>query len=238
MHNIISLIDLTSLNDNDDETCIRALCEKAQTVAGNVAAVCIYPQFVALAKSLLNNTDIHVATVANFPSGDEPLDACLQTIIQAIHSGADEIDVVLPYEKLIQGNTDFVLKYLRAVRNACCNKKLKVILETGALTPNQIKQAATIAAESDVDFLKTSTGKTSVGATLEAADILLDAIKSSHKNIGIKLSGGIRSSEDAEQYIDLIKNKMGETWITQNNVRFGASRLLEDLLQKQAAHGN
>lgn len=233
---IISLIDLTSLNDSDTEETITALCQKANTALGSVAAVCVYPQFVKLAKSKLQNTPVKIATVANFPHGKDSLENVLSSIQQSIQDGADEIDVVFPYEKFLQGEVEFVVDFIRACKKICGKEiLLKVILETGALKDSQIISAASVnALKAGADFIKTSTGKTAAGATPEAATVMLVAIKEMteelHRSFGFKASGGVRTIEQAKQYLTLADKIMGPDWVTPKTFRLGASQLLDVVL--------
>lgn len=230
---IISLIDLTTLNDSDTHDIVRQLCQAAQTPRGNVAAVCVYPQFVATAKQTLpENSHIGLATVVNFPTGNEPLAQVAAQTQQAIADGADEIDLVLPYTDLQAGNTKHVFDFVKEITEICHNHhaKIKVILETGALSADEIRLAARIAIEAGADFLKTSTGKIAVGATPEAAAILLDEIRASGKAVGIKLSGGVREVAAAQGYVAQAATVLGNDWINANNIRIGASSLLDSLL--------
>ena len=229
----ISLIDLTTLSDDDTPQLIEQLCQKAQTVKGNVAAVCFYPQFVALAKEKLQGTGIKVATVANFPKAQDDLDSVIKEITQSIKDGADEIDVVTPYHLYLNGDGNNAAKqFLQACRE-CCGKQadLKVILESGALQdPALIAKASNDALDAGADFLKTSTGKVAIGATPEAAMVMLNAIKQSGKDVGFKASGGVRTADDAMTYYQMAVDIMGEAWVTPSHLRFGASSLLDNLL--------
>lgn len=233
MDKLISLIDLTSLHESNTPITIAALCKQAQTPHGPVAAVCIYPPFVQEAKRLLQNTTIKIATVANFPGGDQAWQTCLQDIKKAISHGVDEIDVVMPYKNFLAGDYAYVFHFLRACREVSYNKTLKVILETGALkNSQQIKSASEIVIEVQANFIKTSTGKIKIGATLEAVSTILNTIKLKHaeKNVGIKVAGGIRTPEQAVSYLTVIEKIMGMGWIDANHVRFGASQLLDALI--------
>ncbi|MDF2866596.1 MAG: 2-deoxyribose-5-phosphate aldolase [Gammaproteobacteria bacterium] len=231
---IISVIDLTSLNDTDDKAAIDALCTKALTPLGQVAAVCVYPQFVQQAKTKLLNTNIKVATVANFPQGNATQQVVLAEIGQAVASGADEVDVVIPYQAYLANRAESVEFFLRNCKQACGHAKLKVILETGALQAAElIANACQDAIQAGADFLKTSTGKVAVGATLEAAAVMLLAIKNARsegKSVGFKASGGIRTPEQAVSYISLAELILGENWLSSATFRFGASGLLDALL--------
>lgn len=232
---LISLLDLTSLNDSDTDETIIALCQKAITPLGNVAAVCVYPQFVRLAREQLSqHREVAVATVVNFPTGAELQEAVLAQTQQAIDDGANEIDLVLPYGELKRGNRQYVFDLTEQVAKLChqANAKLKVILETGALTAEEMRLAAEIAIDAGADFLKTSTGKIAVGATPEAATILLEAIQARGKadTVGIKLSGGVREVTAAQGYAQQAKDAFGADWVNADKVRIGASALLDALL--------
>ncbi len=230
---LIAYIDLTSLNDDDTPEDIAALCQRAITPLGSVAAVCVYPKFVSQAVAELKGTGIQIATVANFPTGDDRLHYCIQQIQQAIEDGANEIDVVMPYGQFLSGDSETVSQYLRSCHSICHNKAtLKVILETGELIAAEvILAAAELAIASGADFIKTSTGKVSVGATHAAAEAMLTAIKQHpEKNVGLKLSGGVRTVKQVMEYISLIDAEMGKQWITPATFRIGASKLLDDIL--------
>lgn len=233
MIELIPYLDLTRLEDNDAIENIEELCRKAQTPFGNVAAVCIYPAFVKHAKLMLENTSIRIATVANFPGGDYSCGETLNIINNALQSGADEVDVVLPYPDFLAQKYEAVYDFLVQCRQVCENKLMKVILETGALQkPELIKRAAEIAAEAGADFLKTSTGKIKVGASLEAAKIMLQVIQQQEdRNIGLKISGGVRTVVEAKKYWDLVVKTMGVEWISPRTFRIGASALLDDILK-------
>lgn len=230
---IIPLIDLTSLNDTDDVSTITALCEKAITPMGAVAAVCIYPQFIAYAKAALEDQAVKIATVANFPGGNFRPSMVIHEIVSVVRAGADEVDVVIPYYAYLQEQPATIEVFIDTCKRACQQAKLKVILETGALKqPNFIAQASQTAIEAGADFLKTSTGKVEVGATLEAAAIMLLTIKQNpNKQVGFKASGGIRTPQQAASYLKLAELIMGKEWISPSTFRFGASGLLDALLK-------
>lgn len=231
---LVSLLDLTSLNETDTEQIIKALCQKAHTPLGDVAAVCIYPQFVKVAASELQASRIKIATVCNFPAGDLSIEATLDEVHYALDRGAHEIDVVMPYQKFLKGDVDYVSDFLVQVRHACALETLKVILETGELQQKDlINRAATIAINAGANFIKTSTGKVKTGATIEAATAILAAIKAAKNTVvGIKISGGVRTQTQAKTYLSLIAKEMGEGWISPKTVRFGASALLDDIIHQ------
>lgn len=221
---IFSLVDLTNLNEKDTLVEIEFLCHKA--IENKVAAVCVYPQFVHFSARFLSTTDIKIATVANFPEGKDSIEKVLTVIQQAIHEGADEIDVVFPYQEYLLGQKQKALDFISSCKTVCSDKTLKVILETGAFADQKILYEASCALlETDVDFLKTSTGKIAVGATFEAVNTLLKAIKDMKSAAGLKISGGIRTVELAEKYIQLAEEKMGFDFIQPKHFRIGASRL-------------
>jgi deoxyribose-phosphate aldolase len=229
----LQCLDLTSLNDNDDEAAIEKLCQRAQGPHGNVAAVCVWPQWVALARSKLP-AGIAVAAVANFPHGSTDTERAVTETNNIAQAGGQEVDVVLPYHALIVGKELLCAKLLRSVRRAAKGLTLKVILETGELkTPVLIERAAQIAIDNGADFIKTSTGKTDTSATLEAAEIMLKVIarqcEELAKRLGLKPSGGIRTVAEAAQYIQLAQQFWGADAVTPARFRIGASSLLNDI---------
>ncbi len=230
----LSLMDLTSLNANDTDDIIHDLCIAANTLYGQTAAVCVYPQFVKTAIATLDENharQIKVATVTNFPHGNADMQAAVCETKAAIVDGADEVDVVFPYRALISGDAAIGAALVARCKAVCDNKTLKVIIESGELkTPKLIKQASKIAIENGADFIKTSTGKVAVNANLKAAEIMLNVIKDSGKPVGFKAAGGVRSTADAKAYLQLAENIMGKDWISADTFRFGASGLLSSLL--------
>lgn len=235
---IIGFIDLTSLSNEDTPQSIRALCEKAITPQGSVACVCTYPQFSPLVKDCLNGTAIKIAAVSNFPAGGDDIEATVADIAHSIELGANEIDVVMPWQRFLAGDDSFTLEFLQRCKTACGDKaKLKVILETGALiTAELIHRASLIAIQAGADFIKTSTGKISIGATLNAAESMLLAIRESNPNVGFKASGGIRSIADAIPYVQLASEIMGPTWLDARHFRLGASSLLDNIVAELNAN--
>lgn len=227
---LIKLLDLTRLVENDTSDAVINFCKKATTPFGPVAAVCVYPEFVTIAKKALLGTSIPIATVANFPTGNETLSAVTTTIQRSLGDGAAEIDVVMPYQYLITGSIDYVKHFLTHCRALTQHHILKVIIESGELNHDQILLATTLATECGADFVKTSTGKVPVGATLEACDAMLSALSMCPNPPGIKLSGGVNTPEQAEAYLTCIANRMGNDWLNPNHVRIGASRLLDACL--------
>ncbi len=238
----LSLLDLTSLSADDSEASIRELCSKAVTPFTPVAAVCVFPPFISVCKDALKDKGVNFAAVANFPSGNEGLDAAIAQTKNIIELGGTEVDVVVPYQTWIAGDKTSAPELVRACKDICGEKiSLKVILESGAFEDlSSLYELSIAAINAGADFIKTSTGKTDVSATLEAAETMLKAIKDSGKPCGFKASGGIRTHAQAVEYMDLATNIMGPDWVNSKNFRFGASGLLNDLLnvlghQKQVA---
>ena len=230
----LQCLDLTSLNDGDTAADIEALCQRAIGVPerGHVAAVCVWPKFVAQARAALPK-DIRVAAVANFPDGSLDLPRVLAEIDAIAQAGAQEVDVVLPYRALMAGQSTEVGEFLSEVRHATrpLTLTLKVIIESGELgSTARIAEATRQALMAGADFVKTSTGKSKVSATPEAAATMLREIAGSGLgNAGFKASGGIRSVVDARAYLQLAADALGAAALTPQRLRFGASGLLSDI---------
>lgn len=224
----LALLDLTDLNDGTTEADIDTLCEKANGPHGRVAAVCIWPGFVGQAKEKLSGTGVKIATVVNFPDGGEDTLSVEAETAAALDEGADEIDLVMPWKALREGRPGFAETQIVRVRRVIGDRGLlKVILETGELEKAEtIRLASEVAIAAGADFIKTSTGKVPVNATLEAAEIMLTVISESGKDVGFKAAGGIRTGEDAAAYLGLADRIMGEDWAKPETFRFGASSLL------------
>lgn len=233
----VALLDLTDLSNGLDEPGVERLCARAMTPLGPVAAVCLWAGFVPQARRLLRGTGIRVATVVNFPAGDDDVIRAADETRYALLDGADEIDVVMPWRALEAGRAELVGALLGAVRAVIpSGRTLKVILETGELArPDLIRQAARIAIGTGADFIKTSTGKTAVAATPEAARIMLEEIRAAGRPVGIKPSGGIRTVADAQAYLALADALMGPDWASPSTFRIGASGLLDNLLETAGA---
>ena len=225
-------LDLTDLNETCSDQAIDALCKKALDPRGPVAAVCVWPQFVKRAQANLKGSPVRIATVVNFPAGGEDVSRVTDDTQEALSDGANEIDLVLPYNALRRGDRAVAVEMVEAVRDLVDGDRLlKVILETGELQdPKLIEAASRIAIEAGADFIKTSTGKTPVSATPEAAEIMLDAIKASGKPVGLKPSGGIRTLADAKIYLDLADRILGPGWVTPKTFRIGASSVYDALI--------
>jgi deoxyribose-phosphate aldolase len=232
---ILPLIDHTNLNETATPAEIQELCKQVITAKNLIAAVCVYPQYIKLTKSLLPNSNVKIATVCNFPNGENSIATTVTEIKNALQLGADEIDVVFPYKQFLQNNQNYVADYLAQCRTACPTEiKLKVILETGVLIEKKlIIAAATLAIKNGADFIKTSTGKISQGASVPAVTAILSALAGQSRNVGIKISGGIKNLDDVKPYWDLLVTRQGADWITPQTVRFGSSKLLPEILNSK-----
>ncbi len=227
----LPLLDLTSLNDDDTDERIEALCAKAAGPLGHAAAVCVYPQFIGVARSRLAGRPVRIATVVNFPDGGADPAIVMRETEAAVQAGADEIDVVMPWSLAAAGEWTHIYDLLADCRAACPKRILKVILETGALdAAGLIRQACDYAIAAGADFLKTSTGKRHPAATLEAAAVMLDVIKGAEQPVGFKAAGGIRDTQTAAAYLALADRILGPQWAAPSSFRFGASGLYDALL--------
>jgi deoxyribose-phosphate aldolase len=225
----LACLDLTSLNDGDDEAAIAALCRRAAGPFGPVAAVCVWPCFVAQARAALPR-EIAVAAVANFPDGALDEARALADARAIVAAGGDEVDLVLPWRAMLGGEATAAARLVAAVRAACPQQRLKLIIESGELPlPETIRQASRIGLDAGVDFLKTSTGKTAHGASLEAARLMLECIAEQPRVVGFKAAGGIRTVADAATYIELVRRILGTAAASAARLRFGASGLLGDI---------
>ncbi len=246
----IKMMDLTTLEGADTKERVRSLCLKAITpdptdlTTPQPAAICVYGDMVKHAKEALGKNKIHVAAVATaFPSGRASLPVKIADTKDAVNAGADEIDMVIDRGAFLSGNYLEVYKQILAVRAACVRKDgtrahLKVILETGELeTYDNIRRASYLAMLAGPDFIKTSTGKVSINATLPITLLMLQAVKDWYDQtkiqIGVKPAGGIRTAKDAIKYLVVVKETAGEEWLTPKYFRFGASSLLNDVLMQR-----
>ncbi|KNY21857.1 deoxyribose-phosphate aldolase [Methylobacterium sp. ARG-1] len=226
----LPLLDLTDLTETCTEPKIEALCRDARN--GGVAAICVWPHFVAQGARALKGSGIRVATVINFPAGGEDCARATDDTAEALRDGADEIDLVLPYRAFLRGDAGTARDMIEAVRDTCGAASLKVILETGEITdPDAIRRASRLALAAGADFLKTSTGKSPVSATPEAAEAMLAEIRASGRPAGLKVSGGLRSVADAGAYLALADRIMGPDWVSAKTFRLGASSLFGALMQ-------
>lgn len=235
---LVSLMDLTSLNAGDTQSSVAAFLEKANSPYGPVAAVCVLPPFVRLVRDQFAGSSVRTATVANFPEGNASLESVLLEIASAISDGAEEVDVVFPYHRYLAGERQYAETFVSLCKEACGDKVLlKVILETGVLNdPAIIADASYDALKAGADFIKTSTGKLPEGATLSAAATMLLVVKhimpQLKRPVGVKVAGGIKSAHDAIQYVELADNILGRELITSQTFRIGASKLLDEIIQK------
>ena len=237
----VSMMDLTTLEGADTTGKLQYLCHKALTpMSGQYlcppcAAVCVYPNLAGNAKKLLSGSKVRVASVAtSFPSGQVPLEMRLDEVRFAVAEGADEIDMVIARSAFLSGDFKLVSKEIRAVRKACGKAHLKVIFETGEIGAyDKIRLASDIAMRSGAHFIKTSTGKISRAATLPVSLVMLEAIRDYYyetgRKVGMKPAGGIRSAKEALQYLVMVKETLGDDWLTPRLFRFGASSLLTDV---------
>jgi deoxyribose-phosphate aldolase len=243
---VLSMIDLTTLEGMDTEGKVRQLCYKARHLHDRipglptVAAVCVYPNFVTLAKQQLEGSDIKVASVATaFPSGNSSIELKLADVRSAVASGADEIDMVISRGKFHAGEYQYVFDEIRSVKEACGEARLKVILETGELgTFDAVRKASDIAIAAGADFIKTSTGKIQPAATMPVTLVMLEAIRDhwfrTGKMVGMKPAGGISKSKLALHYLIMVRETLGPQWLTPVWFRFGASSLANDVLMQIA----
>ena len=238
----IELLDLTRLEVAvGDEDAVTDLCRRARTRYGNVAAVCVYPGYVGLARDLLTDSGIAIATVANFPGGDQRLEQVLAEVGRALRDGATEIDVVVPYRRWLQGDTHSVPALLDRVAEICAGRaQIKAILETGLIPSSAECQAlAWACARPGVAFLKTSTGKAGRGATPEAVGDLvrvLASLRDAGRPMGLKIAGGVRTRDQLQCYYEIIVQTLGGGFFQPATLRIGASSLLDELLAA-APHG-
>jgi deoxyribose-phosphate aldolase len=240
----LSMVDLTTLEGKDSEGKVIQLCSKARTPYApmpelpQVAAVCVYPSMVAVAKKALRGTRIQVASVATaFPSGMAPMSVKIDDTKYAVDQGADEIDMVISRGEFLKGNYNYIFDEIAEVKEACGEAHLKVILETGELeTYENVRKASDIAMYAGADFIKTSTGKISPAATQPVTLVMLEAIRDFYRDtgimVGMKPAGGIRKAKQALQYLVLVKETLGAAWLTPEWFRFGASSLTNDLLMQ------
>jgi deoxyribose-phosphate aldolase len=240
----LNMVDLTTLEGADTDRKVMQLCNKAQHLHDahpnlpTVAAVCVYPNFVKIAKASLKGSGINVASVATaFPSGQSSLEIKLLDTKIAVDAGAEEVDMVISRGKFHEGDYNFVFDEIAAIKEACGSSRLKVILETGELgTFDKVRKASDIAIEAGADFIKTSTGKISPAATLPVTLVMLEAIKDYYYKtgiqVGMKPAGGISNAKLALQYLMLVKETLGKDWLNNQWFRFGASSLANDLLMQ------
>ncbi len=234
---ILSLLDHTRLAEDDDEQAIIRWCEQSTNIYGTAAAVCVRPEFVKTAAEQLQSSTVRIATVANFPYGRPDPELPKKQIMRAIGDGADEVDIVFPWKNWLDGDHISGSDLVSGCKSRCGNTTLlKVILETNGLNDDdQIYRAGRAAIDAGADFIKSSTGVIGGPPRPSAVLAMMGAISDSGSNCGLKLSGGIQTVNDAELYLRLVENTLGEEWLRPDRLRFGASRLLESLKTTIAA---
>jgi deoxyribose-phosphate aldolase len=243
---ILNMIDLTTLEGKDTDGKVKQLCYKAahlhDSIAGlpTVAAVCVYPSMVRVAKKALEGSGVKVASVATaFPSGQAPRDIKIRDTKYAVAEGADEVDMVISRGRFHAGDYNFVFDEIAAIKEACGPARLKVILETGELVSyDKVRRASDIAMYAGADFIKTSTGKIQPAATMPVTLVMLEAIRDFYYKtgtmVGMKPAGGISKSKLALHYLVMVKEVLGEAWLNNEWFRFGASSLANDVLMQIA----
>ncbi len=241
---VLSMIDLTTLEGQDTPGKVRQLCQKAMhlhdAIPGlpHVAAVCVYPTMVGVAKDALKGHDINIASVATaFPSGMSSREVKLDDTRMAVAAGANEIDMVISRGAFLAGDYGYVFDEIVAVKEACGDAHLKVILETGELgTLDRVRRASTLAMHAGADFIKTSTGKIHPAATMQVTLVMLQAIKDYYyetgRMVGMKPAGGISTAKLAVHYLVMLRETLGNAWMTPEWFRFGASSLANDVLMQ------
>ena len=241
---VLNMIDLTTLEGKDTPGKVRQMCYKANHLHDSfpglpsVAAVCVYPSMVKLAKSLVKNSKVKVASVSTaFPSGQAPIDVKISDTKFAVDQGADEIDMVISRGKFLAGEFSFVYDEIAQIKEVCGKSRLKVILETGELaTLDNVRKASDLAIHAGADFIKTSTGKIQPAATMQVTYTMLMAIRDYYDEtgimIGMKPAGGISNSKLALHNLVMVKEVLGEEWLTNKWFRFGASSLANDVLMQ------
>jgi deoxyribose-phosphate aldolase len=243
---VVSMVDLTTLEGRDTPGKVRQLCAKGVCPAPtmpeipSVAAICVYPALVSTARDALAGTGVHVASVATgFPSGQTSLAVKLRETEEAVAAGADEIDMVISREAYLAGDDARVMEEIVRVKEACGDAHLKVILETAELPSyDHVRHASILAMDAGADFIKTSTGKASSGATPGVTLVMLEAIRDyverTGRVVGMKPAGGVSNTKAALHRLVLVKETLGDDWLTPERFRFGASSLLNDLLMQYA----
>ena len=232
---VIGILELASLNADDTPQRIIALCQRALTPVGHVAAICVLPRFAGLARRTLDSLcarDIKVVAAVNFPGGSPCVSSADMEAHAAIVAGADEIDVVYPFHALLGGDKQVGAEIVNACRVRCGNNGvLTVTLETGVLRdPQVIHGASCVAIQEGANFLKTSTGKQAVNPTAQASRILIAAIAESGAHVGLNVSGNVRTLNEARVHMDLVRARFGLRWLEQGRLRLGSTSLLDDLL--------
>lgn len=241
----LGLIDLTSLHPQDTPSSIRSMVEKVNAFSSAYpayplpASICVFPNFAGVVKSALNAAGVGITVVGGcFPASQSPIDVKVLECVTAVREGADEVDIVLALNAFLDGDRDGASREIaeigEAIRAENPSVRLKVILETGALTPEQIREASFLAMEAGADFIKTSTGKMQPAATPEAARIMCSCIREYYEKtgrmVGFKPAGGISSADDVLTYYDIVDGVLGDKWLDSKWFRIGASSLANNLL--------
>ncbi len=238
------MIDLTTLEGADSEGKVRQLCAKALQLHAalpdlpHVAAVCVYPALVGVAKRALEGRGINVASVAtSFPAGQAPVEIKLLEVRRAVEAGADEVDMVISRGRFLAGDFAYTSDEIASVKEACGEAHLKVILETGELgTLDAVRRASDLAMGAGADFIKTSTGKIKPAATMPVVLVMLEAIRDHYRRtgqkIGMKPAGGISTAKDAIRHLVMVRETLGQDWLDPDLYRFGASSLANDVLRQ------
>ena len=239
---IFNCIDFTTLNETDSDISVMKFTKKVNHIdeehpeIGNVAAICVYPSFVEIVHDTLEVESVNIASVAGgFPSAQTFSEVKVAETALAVRDGATEIDIVMPVGKFLEGEYEEMCDEIGELKDICRDRKLKVILETGSLkTAVNIKKASILCMYAGADFIKTSTGKTSIGATPEAAYVMCKAIKEYFQKTGIrkgfKAAGGLKTVEDAVKYYTIVKEVLGKEWLNSKYFRIGTSSLAEKVL--------
>lgn len=244
LRKVLSMIDLTTLEGKDSVGKVQQLCSKAKQPDSNrpdlptVAAICVFPSMVGIAKKELLDTSIKIASVASgFPSGQTTLAIKKADTLFALDEGADEIDMVISRGKFLAGEYNYVFEEIAALKELCGEKTLKVILETGELGDlDNVRKASDLAIAAGADFIKTSTGKIQPAATMPVTYVMLQAIRDHYmrtgQKVGMKPAGGISNSKLALHYLIMVKETLGDEWLQKDLFRFGASSLANDVLMQ------
>lgn len=240
----LSMLDLTTLEGKDSPEKVRSLCRKAiqpdvsDPSLPHVAAICVYPAMVPVAREALRGSGVHIASVATgFPSGQYPIEVRLDDTRRAVEAGADEIDMVISRGLFLAGQRGRVYDEIAATKEACGSAHLKVILETGELeTYDLVRAASDLAIAAGADFIKTSTGKVAPAATMGVTLVMLEAVRDHYLKTGVKIgvkpAGGIRTAKQSLHYLVMVKETVGDDWLTPDLFRFGASTLTNDILMQ------
>jgi len=240
----LSMIDLTTLEGSDTQNRVRQLCYKAMHLHDSmpdipaVAAVCVYPTMVRVARDALKGSSIKIASVATaFPSGQAPTSVKIEDTKFAVSEGADEVDMVISRGEFLRGEYGYVSDEIHRVKQACGKAHLKVILETGEIgNLDSVRKASDLSLRAGADFIKTSTGKIQPAATMPVVLVMLEAIRDFYyetgRMVGMKPAGGIANSKQAVHYLVMLRETLGTKWLTPDYFRFGASRLANDILRQ------